>query len=55
MPLWIVLVLVGVLVTVLGFAGLGSILLWIGVIIVLSGIVLTTVSLRRARRERPSR
>ena len=53
MPVWIVLVLGGTVLAVLGLAGLGSILLWVGAYIVLSGIVMTIVSLRRTRRQRP--
>ena len=47
MPVWIILLLVGTGLSVLGLAGLGSVLLWIGVAIILSGIVLTVVSIRR--------
>lgn len=46
MPLWIILVLVGVVLSALGFAGLGTIALWIGGGVVLSGLVLTVVRIR---------
>lgn len=53
MPLWIILVLVGAALSVLGFAGLGAVALWVGAFLVLSGLVVTAVSIR-ARHGRPA-
>ncbi|WP_456826110.1 hypothetical protein [Cellulomonas sp. P5_E12] len=47
MPLWLILTLVGVALAIGGFAGLGTILLWVGLVLVVSGLVGTVVSLRR--------
>lgn len=55
MPIWIVLVLVGSALAVLGFAGLGSVLIWVGAFVVLSGIVMTIVRFRRPRQGPPGR
>ncbi|WP_426593202.1 glycosyltransferase [Cellulomonas sp. McL0617] len=51
MPAWLALLVVGLVLVVLGFAGLGAILLWGGIAIVLAGLVMTVVSLRRGQKD----
>lgn len=48
MPLWLILVIVGVILAIIGFAGVGQILIWIGVIVLVVGLVLSFTS-RRGR------
>ncbi|GEK21181.1 glycosyltransferase family 2 protein [Cellulomonas xylanilytica] len=55
MPVWIILVLLGATASVLGFTGLGSLLIWVGAAVLGSGLVLAVVSRRRAHRAGPSR
>jgi hypothetical protein len=47
-PLWLILVIVGVILAIIGFAGVGQILIWIGVIVLVVGLVLSFTS-RRGR------
>jgi hypothetical protein len=39
MPLWLILIVVGVILAIVGFSGVGNILIWIGVIILVVGLV----------------
>jgi hypothetical protein len=39
MPLWIVLIVIGVILAVLGFSGIAEILIWIGVIVLVAGLI----------------
>jgi len=41
--LWLTLILVGVVVAILGFAGLGNFLIWLGVVVVVVGLIFTLV------------
>ncbi|WP_156387861.1 hypothetical protein [Cellulomonas sp. Root137] len=50
MPLWLIITLVGVALVIAGFAGLGTILLWLGLIIVLTGLVTAVLAQRRNQR-----
>ena len=43
MPLWLILIVVGAVLAIVGFAGVGSTLIWIGVIVLIIGAVLTLV------------
>jgi hypothetical protein len=47
-PLWLILVIVGVILAIIGFAGVGQILIWIGVIVLVVGLILSFTS-RRGR------
>jgi hypothetical protein len=47
-PLWLVLIVVGVVLAVIGFAGVGSWLIYLGVIVLVVGAVLTLVGRTRA-------
>jgi uncharacterized membrane protein YtjA (UPF0391 family) len=47
-PLWLILVIVGVILAIVGFAGAGQILIYIGVAILVVGLVLTLMN--RAKR-----
>ncbi|MGY4643681.1 glycosyltransferase family 2 protein [Cellulomonas sp. URHB0016] len=53
MPLWLVLLLAGSVLAVLGFAGVGAVLLWVGAAVVVSGVVLALRSVAVARRGPP--
>jgi len=50
MPLWLVLALAAVVLAVLGFVVLADALLWVGVALLVSSLVLTLVALRRRHR-----
>lgn len=41
MPLWLVLIIVGVILAIIGFAGVGQILIWIGVVVLVVGLILS--------------
>lgn len=41
MPLWLVLIIVGVILAIVGFAGVGEILIWIGVAVLVIGLILS--------------
>ncbi|WP_426566205.1 hypothetical protein ACPPVT_06525 [Angustibacter sp. McL0619] len=49
MPFWLILIVVGVILAIIGFAGVGNILIWIGVIILVVGLVMTLLSRRGGR------
>jgi membrane protein implicated in regulation of membrane protease activity len=40
-PLWLILIVVGVILAIVGFAGVGNILIWIGVIVLVVGRILS--------------
>ena len=44
MPLWLILVLVGIVLAIIGFGGAGSLLIWIGVILLVVGLIGTLVT-----------
>jgi len=44
MPLWLALIAVGIILAIVGFAGVGSLLIWIGVVVLIVGAVMTLVS-----------
>ena len=48
MPLWAVLIVVGIVLAVIGFAGVGTWLIYLGVIVLIVGAVLTLVGRARA-------
>jgi membrane protein implicated in regulation of membrane protease activity len=48
MPLWLILIIVGVILAIVGFAGVGQILIWIGVAILVVGLILSFTG-RRGR------
>jgi membrane protein implicated in regulation of membrane protease activity len=39
MPLWIILIVAGVILAIIGFGGVGQILIWIGIIVLVIGLV----------------
>ena len=49
MPLWLILIAVGVILAIVGFAGVGNILIWIGVIILVIGLIGTLLGRRGSR------
>lgn len=49
MPLWITLILVGVVLAILGFAGIADFLIWLGIIVLVVGLIFTLVG-RGSRR-----
>lgn len=46
---WLVLVLVGVLLVVVGIGGTGQVLIWLGVALLVAGVVMAAVSRGRGR------
>jgi membrane protein implicated in regulation of membrane protease activity len=44
MPLWLTLIAIGIVLAIVGFAGVGSLLIWIGVAILIVGAIMTLVS-----------
>jgi membrane protein implicated in regulation of membrane protease activity len=44
MPLWLILIVVGIVLALIGFGGAGQLLVWLGVIILVVGVVMTLVS-----------
>lgn len=48
MPLWLILLIVGVVLAIIGFAGVGQILIYIGIAVLVVGLVLNFTG--RARR-----
>jgi hypothetical protein len=47
MPLWLTLIVVGVILAIVGFAGVGHWLIYLGVIVLIVGAVLTLVGRSR--------
>ncbi|WP_444662387.1 hypothetical protein ACT17Q_10850 [Cellulomonas sp. CW35] len=47
MPSWLILVIIGVVLLVLGFGGLGQILIWIGLAVLVVSLVLAFAGRRR--------
>jgi membrane protein implicated in regulation of membrane protease activity len=43
-PLWLILIIIGVVLLILGFAGIADILIWIGVIILVVSLVLAVLN-----------
>ncbi|MFC5999543.1 hypothetical protein ACFP6A_12550 [Quadrisphaera sp. GCM10027208] len=48
MSLWLLLIIVGVVLAVIGFAGVGEILIWLGVAVLVVGLILSFTG-RRGR------
>ena len=44
MPLWLILIVVGIVLALVGFGGAGNLLIWLGVIILVVGVVLTLLN-----------
>ncbi|GAA4358141.1 hypothetical protein [Angustibacter luteus] len=47
---WLILLLVGVVLFVLGFTGLGHFLIWVGIIVLVVGLVMSLLSRRGGSR-----
>jgi len=47
--LWLTLIIIGVILAILGFSGLGSFLIWLGIIVLVVGLILSLVG-RAGRR-----
>ena len=41
MPLWLILIVVGIVLALVGFGGAGNLLIWLGVIVLVVGVVMT--------------
>lgn len=50
MPLWLILIIVGAILVVLGISGVGSFLLWIGVAVLVVSLILALVGRGRSSR-----
>jgi hypothetical protein len=48
-PVWLIVALIGVILGLTGFAGLGSLFIWAGALIVVISLVVGAVSMRRHR------
>ncbi|MGF1646815.1 MAG: hypothetical protein ACFCVF_07845 [Kineosporiaceae bacterium] len=48
MPLWVVLIVIGVILAALGFSGIAEILIWIGIVVLVAGLIGVIVG-RRGR------
>lgn len=48
MSLWLLLIIAGVVLAIIGFTGVGQTLIWIGVIVLVVGLVLALVGRSRA-------
>lgn len=48
MSLWLLLIIVGVVLAILGFAGVGQFLIWLGVAILVVGLILSFTGRRGA-------
>jgi membrane protein implicated in regulation of membrane protease activity len=44
MPLWLILIVVGIVLALIGFGGAGQLLVWLGVIVLVVGVVMTLAS-----------
>lgn len=49
MPLWLILIAVGVILAIVGFSGVGQILVWIGVVVLVVGLVGIVVARGRSK------
>ncbi|GEA83197.1 MAG: hypothetical protein NVV70_01740 [Cellulomonas sp.] len=47
MPSWLILVIIGVVLVILGFSGVGTFLLWIGVAVLVISLILALAGGRR--------
>ena len=49
MPLWLVLIVVGIILAIIGFSGVAEFLIWVGVVVLVIGIIGTIVGRSRSR------
>jgi hypothetical protein len=47
MPIWLILIVVGIILAVVGFGGAGNLLIWLGVIVLVVGLVMTLLNRSR--------
>jgi membrane protein implicated in regulation of membrane protease activity len=47
MSLWLLLIIVGVILAIVGFAGVGQLLIWIGIAVLVVGLILSFTSRSR--------
>jgi len=48
MPAWLLLVVLGIVLAVIGFGGAGNLLIWLGVIVLVVGLIITFVGRSRS-------
>jgi hypothetical protein len=48
MPAWLLLVVLGIVLAVIGFGGAGNLLIWLGVIVLVVGLVMTFLGRSRS-------
>ena len=48
MPAWLLLVVLGIVLAVIGFGGAGNLLIWLGVIVLVVGLIMTFVGRSRS-------
>lgn len=49
MPSWLLILIVGVVLMIVGFAGVGEILIWIGVAVLVIGLIMSFMGRRGTR------
>lgn len=49
MPLWLILVAIGLILAIVGFSGVGQVLVWIGVVVLVLGLVGIVIGRGRSR------
>ncbi|MEN0129573.1 MAG: hypothetical protein AAGC49_09050 [Brevundimonas sp.] len=49
MPLWLILIIIGAILLIIGLSGVGSLLIWIGVAVLVVSLILALVGRGRSR------
>lgn len=48
MPAWLLLIVLGIVLAVIGFGGAGNLLIWLGVIVLVVGLIMTFLGRSRS-------
>lgn len=49
MPLWLILIVVGIVLAVVGFSGVAEFLIWVGVVVLVIGLIGIVIGRSRSR------
>lgn len=49
MPLWLILIVVGIILAIVGFSGVAEFLIWVGVVVLVIGLIGILVGRSRSR------